>query len=125
MFLVEVHHNLFMKTTEEQMTELQRFYPDAKVIPEGGIDFVFIPNLKLPSGCIPETVDALLCPVLRDGYHTRLFYSEKIAGIPPKNWNGNIRICDRSWVSYSWKSRDGMELLAMVRYHLSTLTLAK
>lgn len=114
-----------MKTPGEQMAELQRFYPDAKVIPEGGIEFIYIPNLKLPSGCTPEIVEALLCPVHRDGYPTRLFYSQQIANIPPKNWNGNIRICDRSWVSYSWNSRNGMELLEMVRYHLSTLTLAQ
>lgn len=125
MFKVEVHHSLLMKTTEEQLTELQRFYPNAEVIPEGGIDFIFIPNLKLPSGCIPDTVDSLLCPVTRDGYSSRLFYSQKIDGIPLKNWNGNLRICDRNWVSYSWKSKSGMQLLEMVRYHLSTLTLSR
>ena len=114
-----------MKTLEGQLEELKRFYPDAKLIPEGGINFIYIPELILPLGCTPDKIEALLCPILRDGYPTRLFYSQKIAGIPAKNWNGNIRICDRSWVSYSWKSRDGMELLEMVRYHLSTLTLTK
>lgn len=111
-----------MRTFEEQMQELKRFYPRAVAIPEGGIDFIFIPELKLPSGCIPDKCDSLLCPAFRDGYHTRLFYSQQITGIPNKNWNGKLRICDRTWVSYSWKSRDGMELLEMIRYHLSTLS---
>lgn len=114
-----------MKTFEDQMIELQRFYPNSIVIQEGGINFIFIPELKLPLGCTPEKIDALLCPVLRDGYNTRLFYVQIVEGIPGKNWNGNLRICDRNWVSFSWKSRDGMNLLEMVRYHLSTLTLGK
>lgn len=114
-----------MKEFEGQLQEMTKFYPDAVVIPEGGINLIFIPELKLPSGCTPDKIDALLCPVLRDGYHTRLFYAHKIDGIPAKNWNGNLRICDRNWVSFSWKSKEGMELLEMVRYHLSTLTLAK
>jgi hypothetical protein len=112
-----------MKAFEEQLLDLKRFYPDVRVFPEGGTNFIFFPNMKLPSGCQPEKVDALLCPVLRDGYNTRLFYAQLIEGIPQKNWNGNLRICDKNWVSYSWKSKDGMELLEMVRYHLSTLTL--
>lgn len=114
-----------MKTVVEQMEELKRFYPNARLVTEGGIQYIYIPDLKLPSGCTPEIIEALLCPVLRDGYHTRLFYSEKITGIPQKNWNGNIRICDRNWLSYSWKSREGMGLLEMIRYHLSTLNIVK
>ena len=112
-----------MKKFEDQLLELKRFYPGVQIIPEGGINYIFIPELKLPSGCVPEKSEALLCPVLRDGYHTRLFYGQKIDGIPSKNWNGNLRLCDKNWFSYSWKSQDGMELIQMVMYHLSTLTL--
>lgn len=114
-----------MKTFETQLEELRRFYPDARVIPEGGINFVFVPKLKLPSGCLPEEIDALLCPVPRDGYHTRLFYDQQITGIPQKNWNGKLRLCDRTWVSFSWTSKDGMELLEMVQYHRSALIKVK
>lgn len=110
-----------MRTFEEQLSELKRFYPNVVVIPEGGNNFLYFPELILPSGCNPEKVDALLCPIMRDGYNTRLFYAQEIMGIPQKSWNGNLRICDRNWVSFSWTSKDGMELLEMVRYHLSTL----
>jgi hypothetical protein len=112
-----------MRTIEDQILEVKRFYPRAEIIPEGGINFVFIPELELPSGCIPRNVDALLCPVMRDGYNTRLFYAQMIEGIPTKNWNGILRLCDRNWVSYSWKSTEGMELIQMIMYHLSTLIL--
>lgn len=114
-----------MKSFEDQVRELQRFYPGTKVIPEGGINFLFLPEIELPSGCLPEMTDALLCPEPRDGYHTRLFYSKKIEGIPQKNWNGVLRVCDKNWYSYSWKSQGGMNLIQMVRYHLSTLKLIR
>lgn len=112
-----------MRTLEDQILEVKRFYPRTEIIPEGGINFVFLPELELPSGCIPGNIDALLCPAMRDGYNTRLFYAQMIEGIPTKNWNGILRLCDRNWVSYSWKSTEGMELIQMIMYHLSTLTL--
>lgn len=112
-----------MNSAEEQFLEVQRFYPDAIIIPEGGVNYVFIPDLELPSGCVPQKIDALLCPVLKNGYQSRLFYTQKIEGIASRNWNGNLRLCDRTWVSFSWKSKDGMSLLEMMRYHLYTLTI--
>lgn len=108
-------------TIDEQFEELKQFYPHAKRATESGIEFILIPELILPSGCLPEKIDAVLCPTMRDGYDSRLFYAEQITGIPTKNWNGKLRICDRSWVSYSWKSSSGMTLLQMVMYHLHTL----
>ncbi|MGD0582295.1 MAG: hypothetical protein ABR974_05040 [Bacteroidales bacterium] len=114
-----------MKTFEEQLNEVKRFYPNVAVIPEGGVSFIFFQELELPSGCIPGSIDALLCPVMRDGYHSRLFYAQKIEGIPQKNWNGTLRICDKTWYSYSWNSKEGMDLIQMIQYHLYTLSLAK
>lgn len=114
-----------MKSFDQQFEELQKFYPHAQKALEGGIEFILLPELDLPPNCEPKKIDALLCPVLRDGYHTRLFYSQRINGIPPKNWNGKKYICDRNWVAYSWKSKEGMELLEMVRYHLHTLNCSK
>lgn len=116
---------MIMKSFEQQFEELQKFYPHAQKALEGGVEFILLPELDLPPNCKPEKSDALLCPVLRDGYHTRLFYSQQISGIPTKNWNGKKHICDRNWVSYSWKSKEGMELLEMVRYHLHTLNYIK
>jgi hypothetical protein len=110
-----------MSETDIQFEELKQFYPNVKRATDGGVEFILLPELELPPGCKPEKADAVLCPVLRDGYASRIFYPQEIEGIPAKNWNGKLRICDRNWVAYSWKAESGLSLLQMVRYHLYTL----
>jgi hypothetical protein len=106
---------------EDQFEELKRFYPQALRTNEAGVEFILLSELELPSGCVPAKTDVVLCASPRDGYSSRLFYPQQITGIPQKNWNGNLRICDRNWVAYSWKANSPMTLLEMVRYHLNTL----
>jgi len=114
-----------MKSFEKQFEELKRFYPQAQRAFEGGIEFILLNELELPPNCIPEKIDAVLCPTLSDGYQSRFFYEQQITGIPSKNWNGKKRICDRNWVAYSWGAKPGLELLEMVRYHLYTLNCSR
>jgi hypothetical protein len=106
---------------EEQFEELKRFYPQALRTIEAGVEFILLKELDLPSGCVPEKSDVVLCASPRDGYASRLFYPQQVSGIPAKNWNGNLRLCDRNWVAYSWQATTSMTLLEMVRYHLNTL----
>lgn len=114
-----------MKPIEDQFADLLKYYPQAKRASEGGVQYIFISDIELPSGCSPEKVDVLLNPIPQGAYKSRLYYSEKISGIPAKNWNSTVRVLDRNWDAYSWRSEAGMSLLQMVRYHLYTLTQVK
>ena len=84
-----------------QFEELSSLYPGARIIPEGGQEYIFLPNLTLPKGCQPTVVDALLCPGSRDGYATRLFLSAPVVG-KGNNWNQH-HIANRTWHTWSWR----------------------
>ena len=110
-----------MNFPEDQISELKRIYPNAQMAQEGGFTFFLLPGLMLPDGCNPTSVDALLCPMPRDGYSSRLFFSVRI-GTPNKpNWNGNARILDKTWVAISWKISPNQRLVQMIRSHLDAL----
>ncbi|MEO9474607.1 MAG: hypothetical protein ABJG41_03720 [Cyclobacteriaceae bacterium] len=108
-----------MNFSEEQMTKLKRVFGDVKVLNEGGVGYIYIPNLHLPEGCKPELVDVLFCPTARDGYSSRLFLSERITGCPTRNWNSNVRILDRTWHAVSWRIPDEQQLYETIMYHLN------
>ncbi len=77
---------------------------------ELGISYILLPALRLPAGCAPNPVDALICLGHRDGYPTRLFFSgrverpPRVAGEAALNWNASdVVILERKWFAYSWK----------------------
>jgi len=89
----------------EDLRALAAAYPGASVCTEGSKPYILIPKMKLPAGCKPECVDALLCPHGRDGYPSRLFFSGIVTGPTAPNWNAqSIRILERNWFGYSWKN---------------------
>lgn len=110
----------------QQIEELKRIYPGVLAATEGDTTFYFIPNIRLPDHCDPKVVDGLLCPVLREGYHTRLYFSQQVNRPPssdPKkkqNWSGSVRILERNWFVLSWQVPDGTSrrLVQMVCEHL-------
>jgi hypothetical protein len=111
-----------MQLPQDQIDELTSLYSNVSRSTEGGTNFIFIPNLALPSGCQPEKVDALLCPSPRDGYPSRLFFSQKIACGGSPNWNANdVRILDRNWFAYSFKVPSGIRLAQLIASHLKGL----
>lgn len=91
---------------------------------EGGAIFILISQLRMPPGCVPECADVLLCPSPRDGYTSRLFFSQQVqkpAGAPP-NWNGSVRILERTWYAFSWRMpAQPLRLAQMVLEHLRGL----
>jgi hypothetical protein len=102
----------------EELSELNQLCAGAKVMPEGDSVYIFLPALKLPKGCSPAQVDALLRirSPLTD-YPTRLFYASKIACSKQLNWNStNVVILQRNWFAYSWSNvaadRPPVELVA-------------
>lgn len=88
----------------EQIEELKRYCTKLSVIPEGDVTFLHTEGLRLPAGCEPAVCDALLCPVPKDGYPSRLFLSTKVVSPYTRNWNcDNRRIGERNWFAFSWK----------------------
>lgn len=108
-----------MHIPQDQVEELLAVFPNAQQAVEGGVTYFLLPKFPMPLCCAPKQVDALLCPVLRDGYQSRLFLSEMINGSPSRNWTitGNVRILDRNWYAISWQTRAGLRLAQMVRAH--------
>jgi hypothetical protein len=110
---------------EDQVAELRRLCPGLKRAAEADCPFYLLPGLSLRDGCSPSSVDALLCPVPRDGYPFRLFFAERIATTkqPPLNWNAaGVRILERNWFAFSWKIDGNLRLLQMVTALLSVMT---
>lgn len=89
---------------------------------EGGQTYLILQGLRLPEGCSPTVADALLCPGPRDGYNSRLFFASQIVGKATLNWNGqNVRILERNWFAYSWKTTVELTLDQMLDDHLAPL----
>lgn len=111
-----------MDIDQEQLAELVQQYSDVQMAGEGGVNYLLLPQLELPQGCVPSRVDALLCPSTRDGYMSRLFFAELISGGAARNWNvHNLRILERNWYAFSWQTRPNLRLLQMVLAHLEGL----
>ena len=104
-----------------EIQELVLAFPGLQQVKEAGIHYFLLPNLHLPEGCNPNVVDALLCPVQRDGYNSRLFFSSRIATPVQRNWNGNARILDRTWHAISWRVPTPLRLMQMILTHLDAL----
>ena len=104
-----------------EIDELKKIAPELQIAQEGGYTYILISNLNLPEGCIPTITDALLCPMPRDGYQSRLFFPVQIQGCPSRNWNGNIRALEKNWHAISWKIGGGLRLAEMLLVHLKAL----
>ena len=110
-----------METISEQLDILKNIYPGTQKLQEGEIIYYYIPGMNLPDGCSPSKTDVLLCPSMRDGYSSRLFFAEKITGCPTRNWNFEGRILDRTWYGISWRLNSKHTLVQMVSAHLDAL----
>lgn len=88
---------------ENNPGEFDAIAPGARRVEEGGLRYVYLPQLHMPDGCAPSTVDCLLCLDPVNGYPSRLFFAEQVtkAGVS-LNWNGTTHILGRNWVAYSW-----------------------
>ena len=105
----------------EHITELNVLCPGARTFVEGGITYIYLPNLKLPAGYQPPEVDALLRPGTGpDGYTSRLFLS---AAFPHKGQNWTIHhILGRTWHTFSFNSVPGdLRPIEILANHLRVL----
>lgn len=104
-----------MSYPKQQTDELKRYCKTLCVLSEGGIDFLQMEALHLPAGCTPDVCDALLCPVAKDGYPSRLYFSTQITGPYMRNWNvTNVRIGERNWWAFSWRVALASPTLALL-----------
>ncbi len=104
------------------MQELRFLAPEAKQANEGGVDYVLLPELKLPEGCNPAVLDCLLCLGPRDGYENRLLFSQQVSSRTPRNWNGqNVLTLGRNWFAYSWRAPGGLRPIETLIAHLQAL----
>ena len=93
-----------MEYPKEQIEELKRYCRGLSAVTEGGVTYLYLQGLPLPTGCQPAECDALLCPQPRDGYPSRLYFSIQIQGLYTRNWNvSNARIVERNWFAFSWR----------------------
>jgi hypothetical protein len=104
----------------KQLMELGTLAPGARVMPDGGIDYIFLPNLKVPIGQEERVLDALLCPVQHGGYSTRLFLAEPM---PQRGQNWTIHnILSRPWHTWSWNNVPAnLSPLQILSAHLGAL----
>ena len=109
-----------MAFAADDIAELIQLFTRVQQAEEGGFTYFLLLDVALPEGCTPATLDALLCPMARDGYSSRLFLSQQIAHRGPgTNWNAvNVRLLERNWFAVSWRVRAALRLAQLVRGHL-------
>jgi hypothetical protein len=106
-----------------EVDAIKRYCEKVFLLEEAGVPFLQLQRLRLPEGCTPAVCDALLCPVVRGGYPSRLYFAEPVSSAFTRNWNAtNERICERNWHAYSWKvSLTNPKLQELLIAHLEGL----
>ena len=106
-----------MNRLPEELEDLKLVSPNAELRTEALVEYVYLPDLKLPLGDPPAVVDGLLCPQSIHGYDSRLFLSRIIPG-KGNNWR-SFHILDREWHSPSWNGIPGsLRLIEILMGHL-------
>jgi hypothetical protein len=86
----------------DQLQELSDLCGEVRELSEGGRVYLHLHKLKLPSGCVPAEVEALLCFGEHSGYMTRLFLSHRVSE-RVSNWSVH-HILGRPWHTWSWNN---------------------
>jgi hypothetical protein len=105
-----------------QVDELRQFCSEVLQSEEAGKIYYLLKDLKLPPGCVPDKIDALLCPTERDGYPSRLYFAQQVVSPNRPNWTQPMRILDLTWAVYSWRLNvTGQTLAQVLVNHLRAL----
>lgn len=109
-----------MSIDQKQLAEVATLVPGARVMPDAGIDYIFLPDLKVTVGQEERVLDALLCPVQHGSYTTRLFLAEPIPQ-RGQNWTTH-NILSRSWHTWSWNNvPNSLSPMRILSAHLRAL----
>lgn len=106
--------------SEGELEALRAICANPAQMAEGGVRYVYMPNLKIVAAGTERILDALLCPGSHNGYTTRLFLS---VPIPERgaNWS-QWQIFGRTWHTWSWQSVPAeLPLIQMVLEHVRAL----
>jgi hypothetical protein len=104
----------------DQLQELTDLCGEVRELSEGGRVYLHLPKLKLPSGCVPAEVEALLCLQEHSGYPTRLFLSQPVSG-RGANWSVH-HVLGRPWHTWSWNNVSAqLRPAAILAEHLRAL----
>ena len=88
-----------MTNHDAELARLRALCPGAELWDEGGAPLVYLPGIKVASAGTVQVVDALLCPRARDGYESRLYFSERLP--VERNWQSHVLMA-RTWFAFSW-----------------------
>ena len=100
-----------MPRAAEDLEEVRKFLcPAAREVVEGGVEYLHLPNLKMPDGTVQDAL--LRLTVTGDGYATRLYLAREIDG-KGSNWTAH-RILDRQWFTWSFKEVSPQERLVVI-----------
>ena len=110
-----------MTVAEIDLADLQQLCSGATAMQEGGVQYVYLPSLKLPKTCNPRVVEGLLRPGPGpDGYTTRLYLSVAFAG-KGQNWTTH-KILDKTWHTPSFNNVPAdLRLIEILANHLNVL----
>jgi len=104
----------------EKLQELQRSYPAATLLTEGGYELISLPKLKIVTAGTEAVYDALLCPRQHSGYDTRLFLDRQVNG-RGQNWK-TFPILGKTWWACSLQGiKADQPYLAILLAHLRHL----
>lgn len=108
---------------QHNLLGLKALAPSAQTMEEGGITYVFLPNLEVTTSQGRHLVDALICPVQHvSGYTTRVFLSKPLQGCGRSNNWTEHRILDRLWHTWSWQNVPAsLSLAQILAAHLEAL----
>jgi hypothetical protein len=99
-----------------ELTTVKDICPGANSMSEGGTEFVFLPDLRIPVGNAVETRDALLSLSAHSGYTSRLYISAPIRG-KGQNWTIHT-VLGRTWHTPSWNNVMPGRAAEMLQQHL-------
>lgn len=104
----------------EQFNALTLIIPGASSMTDAGIDYIYLPALKVVTGEVQRIVDGMLCPMQHGGYATRLFLAEPVQG-RGQNWTVHT-ILSRTWHTWSWNGVPAnLSLTQILSAHLGAL----
>jgi hypothetical protein len=104
----------------EHLQELRELFGEVRELTEDERNYIYLPRLILPRGCVPAEVEGLLCIQEHSGYATRLFLSQQVSG-RGANWSMH-RIVDRTWHTWSWNNVSAqLRPAAILAEHLRAL----
>jgi hypothetical protein len=109
-----------LTTTCNGWDALLAIYPDAEVMTESGITYIFLPALKILSNGNILQMAVLLCPQAHSGYESRLFLQQLVTG-KGSNWTVH-NILGRAWHTWSWNHISAnLSLTEILANHLRAL----